>query len=86
MLIIKACVCVSQVKKCNQSARDTVWNGVLLETKKVMEGSGFGGVTRFFEFRGVSLTPRKGIFAFRGVTLRNGFFLVLWTNSTKGDF
>ena len=33
--------------------------------------SRFGGVTprtRFFEFRGVSLTPQKGIFAFRGVT------------------
>ena len=45
--------------------------------QKACSWSRFGGVTprtRFFEFRGVSLTPRKGIFAFCEVTPRNGFF------------
>ena len=48
MLIIKACVCVcvSQDKKCNQSARDTVWNGAIpmaefsLKPKKSWSGVG----------------------------------------------
>ena len=45
--------------------------------QKACSWSGFGGVTprtSFFEFHGVSLTPRKWFFAFRGVTPRNGFF------------
>ena len=46
MIIIKACICVSQVKKCNQSARDTVWNGAIpmaeysLKPKKLWSGVG----------------------------------------------